>query len=176
MTIDSPRSEEYVRLWAVHAQRIYSYILSMLANRADADDVFQEVSMTIWNKFEQFESGTNFRAWAYRVSLNKVREFQRARRNEPVFCDNALLEVVDRLTTQRSDVLDTQYRLLTHCLHKLCPRDRDLIERLYRVGATPKSVSQQVGRSVAGIYKALGRIHDALLDCVRSSAVKEECP
>ncbi len=170
----SSKTQEYVRLWTTYGQRVYAYILSLVANRADADEVFQEVSMTVWMKFDQFELGSNFRAWAYRIALNKVREFQRARRYLPVFLDSDLLEIVDRLTTERSEALDNQYRALADCLGKLHPRDRDLIERRYRVGATPKSVSQQVGRSVAAVYKALSRIHDALFDCMRRATVMEE--
>ena len=83
------------------------------------------------------------------------------------------LEIVDRLTTERSEALDKQYRALADCLGKLHPRDRDLIERRYRVGATPKSVGQQVGRSVAAVYKALSRIHDALFDCIQKATAME---
>ena len=175
MTKKPPVSEDYVRLWTAHAQRVYAYILSLLVNRADADEVFQDVSLSVWMKFEQFELGTNFRAWVYRIALNKVREFQRSRHRDLVFCDVEMLEIVDRLTKDRSDMLDNQYRALAGCLGKLHPRDRDLIERRYCVGATTKSVSHQVGRSVAAVYKALGRIHNALFDCVRHAAITEEC-
>ena len=78
--LDPPQNAEFVRLWTLHGQRVYAYLLTLTSNRADADEIFQEVGITLWEKFDQFESGTSFQAWARRVALNKVRSFRQLRR------------------------------------------------------------------------------------------------
>jgi RNA polymerase sigma-70 factor (ECF subfamily) len=170
---DPRRTEQYVRLWTSHGQRVYAYILSLVANRADAEELFQDVSMTLWTKFDQFTPDSDFQAWARRIALNKVRSFQQLRRHKTLLCSSEFLEIVDRVIVERAELLDAQYEALAHCLDKLHPRDRDLIDRRYRGAATPKTVAQQVGRSVTAVYKALGRIHDALFDCVRRATATE---
>ncbi|HBO44021.1 MAG TPA: RNA polymerase [Planctomycetaceae bacterium] len=170
---DSPRTEEYVRLWTTHGQQVYAYILSLVANRADAEELFQDVSMTLWVKFDQFIPGSDFRAWAYRVALNKVGSFQQLRRHRTLLCTSEALEMVDQAILAGVGRLDAQHDALADCLDKLTPRDRDLIDRRYRQGTSPKAVAEQVGRSATAVYKALSRIHNTLLDCVQRATVTE---
>ncbi|MBN1910394.1 MAG: hypothetical protein JW818_11685 [Pirellulales bacterium] len=73
----TPPTTEFVRLWTSYGQRIYGYVLALTSNYADADEIYQEVGMTLWEKFDQFTPGTSFQAWARQVALYKVRNFQR---------------------------------------------------------------------------------------------------
>ena len=41
---------------------------SLLANLDDAEVVMQETSMAMWKKFDQFETGTSFRNWAFQIA------------------------------------------------------------------------------------------------------------
>ncbi|MBN2023571.1 MAG: sigma-70 family RNA polymerase sigma factor [Pirellulales bacterium] len=173
---DPGKTTDYVRLWTTHGQQVYAYILSLVANRADAEELFQDVSMTLWMKFDQFVPGTEFRAWAYRVAFNKVRSFQQLRQHRTLLCTSEALEMVDHVVLSGTKQLDAQRDALAGCLEKLHPRDRDLIDRRYQQGAPPKTVAQQVGRSVAAVYKALTRIHDTLFDCIRKATAAEGTP
>jgi RNA polymerase sigma-70 factor, ECF subfamily len=170
---DSSRTEEYVRLWTTHGQQVYAYILSLVVNRSDAEELFQEVSMTLWAKFDQFVPGSDFRAWAYRVAYNKVGSFQQLRRHRTLLCTSKALEMVNQVIAAGVEKLDAQHDALADCLEKLTPRDRDLIDRRYQQGVPPKVVAHQVGRSATAVYKALARIHDALFDCVRKATSTE---
>jgi len=46
-------------------------------------------------------------------------------------------------------------------------RDRTLIRRRYESGAAVQMVAADLGRSVQAVYRALNRIHLALLDCIQ---------
>ena len=59
------RSEEFISLFAANQRRIYGFVATMVPRASDVDDVFQEVSMNLWRNFDEFESGTNFAAWAF---------------------------------------------------------------------------------------------------------------
>jgi RNA polymerase sigma-70 factor, ECF subfamily len=171
--LDSRQTAEFVRLWTLHGQRVYAYLLMLLSNDADADELYQEVGMTLWEKFEQFVSGTNFQAWARCVALNKVRNFRQLRRHNTALCSPEFFEAVDQAIAEDAGELEAQHRVLADCLRRLRPRQRDLIEQRYRPGATPTSVASQTGRSVKAVYEALRRVHNALLDCVRKAALGE---
>ena len=47
--------------------RLYGYIYALVQNQADAEDLFQETTLCLWQKFEEFEQGTDFGRWATRV-------------------------------------------------------------------------------------------------------------
>lgn len=171
--VDNERNREFVRLWTAHGQRVYAYILTLLPNRADADDIFQETGTTLWEKFDEFQPGSNFRSWACRIAFNKVRSFRQLRRHRVTLLSNESLNLVAHITADKSHELDRQHQFLADCYAKLTPTDQQLIDLRYEPQATIKTVSHRVGRSVDAIYKALARIHRALFDCVRNAADEE---
>ena len=74
----------------------------------------------------------------------------------------------------RADVLDARTEALVLCRERLSDRDRDLLDRFHRDGATAKDVARQVGRNVQYVYRAIRRIHGILLDCIREALSKEQ--
>ena len=56
--------EEFVGLLMGSQQRVFSYILTLLPNVADAQDVLQETSIVLWRRLAEYEPGTDFTAWA----------------------------------------------------------------------------------------------------------------
>ena len=48
------------RLLLENRHRMYGYIFSLVRNRADAEDLLQETSITLWEKFDQFDPETDF--------------------------------------------------------------------------------------------------------------------
>ena len=71
----SDPSQDFVALFLAHQARIYAFIVTLLGNRSDADDVLQETGITLFQKFSTFQPGTDFLAWACRVAKNKVMDF-----------------------------------------------------------------------------------------------------
>ena len=55
---------------------MYGYIFSLVRNRADAEDLLQETSITLREKFEQFDPETDFIPWAFQWH-SEVKNFQR---------------------------------------------------------------------------------------------------
>jgi RNA polymerase sigma-70 factor (ECF subfamily) len=54
----------------------------MTRNRVDAEDLVQETFARAYASFEQFEPGTNLRAWLYRILLNSFFDNCRKRQRE----------------------------------------------------------------------------------------------
>jgi RNA polymerase sigma-70 factor (ECF subfamily) len=158
--------EEFLRLFLAHQRRIFAYILTLLPHLADADDVFQQTSITLWARRGQFQRGTNFSAWSCRVAYNTVLNFRAKSARERVRFDDALLARIAAQAEQMGHELDVRRAALHQCLGRLRANDRDLLERRYAPGVTIKSLAAAIGRPVEGLYKALRRIHEALSECV----------
>lgn len=162
-----PNYSGFMELYSAHSRRIYGFISMLLSSSGDVDDVFQETSKVLWEKFDQFKIGTNFYAWASEVARYQVlAHLQHRKRSRLVFSTEFIQTVSDEVLSHE-ETLEDKHRVLQDCLRRLKARDRSLIELRYIPGATTKSVAQHVGRSVAGIYKALNRIESALIECVR---------
>ena len=56
-----------------HQRQIFSYIYILVPNRSDAEDLLQETSLVICEKFHEFEEGTDFVAWACQIAYWRIR-------------------------------------------------------------------------------------------------------
>src|SRR5580698_2337957 len=59
-------------LMTQHQRRIFSYIYTLVPDRHDAEDLLQETSLVICEKFDQFD-GRDFMAWACQIAYWRVR-------------------------------------------------------------------------------------------------------
>ena len=163
------RYDEFVDLFSGHARRIYGYVYTMLPRWADADDVFQETSRVLWQKFGGYRSGTNFFAWACQVARYQVLFFrQRQQRSRVTFTD-AFLEAVAASRGREDDRLEAEQRALAECMEKLKARQREIILSRFAPEATTKSVAARLGMSTDAVYKSLGRIQATLLECIEEA-------
>ena len=170
---DMSRGREFLRLYQASERRIFGFILALVPQWSEAEDLLQETTMTLWSKFETFEPGTDFAAWALCVARYRVMNHRKKKRHQHVQFSDEVLEVLDERVRSAAAELDVFRDALGHCLRKLPERDRELIHLRYEYDTTTKSVAQRLGRSVDAVYKALNRIHMQLLYCIRRTLAAE---
>jgi len=78
----SQRTARFERDALPYLGKIYPKALGMTRNRVDAEDLVQETFTRAYASFEQFEPGTNLRAWLYRILLNSFFSSCRKRQRE----------------------------------------------------------------------------------------------
>ena len=166
---------EFVSLWTTHARRVYAYIFSLVPNASDADDILQETSLVLLRKFEEASPIGNFPSWACKVAQLKVLEFYKQRRGTQQV-DEAFLDVVSQEASRHIDRLDRRMEVLGDCLRLLSGKDRRLIDLRYRGSHSVELVAQKVGRTSSAVYKALARVRESLLECVRRKLTEGESP
>jgi RNA polymerase sigma-70 factor, ECF subfamily len=164
-----PEAESRKRLMTLmtqHQRRIYSYIFTLVPRRPDADDILQETSLTICEKFDEFEPGTDFVAWACQIAYWRVRYARQKYARAKVFFNQDVLDAVAKTASEISGELDERHTALSQCLEKLNARDREFLLTRYEAGCGVREAAKRSGRSMAAAYKALTRIRKLLLDCV----------
>src|SRR6478672_6691642 len=57
-------------LVSAHRDRVYNITFRMLGNRAEAEDVAQEVFITVFKTIDTFREESKFSTWLYRVTVN----------------------------------------------------------------------------------------------------------
>jgi RNA polymerase sigma-70 factor (ECF subfamily) len=171
---ESPIGEKQLMvLWTAHAARIFAYILTLEPQRANAEDIFQETAMVVWEKRTEFTPGTDFRAWACRIAYFNVLSFARHRRKFGTV-DEQLLEMLSHEIPVAAEEIEPRLSALGGCLEKLSPRNRKILELRYASGATAKQLAEVTKLSVVGVYKALQRIQDSLLACIEREIARED--
>ena len=169
------KNKQFLRLFLQNERRIYAYVLTLLPNRADADDVLQDASIAMWDRFDADAPPGDFLAWARRVAYHKVLDFyKKTQRAQARLSRIFVARLAETAATQCEALqLDDRRTALASCLEKLPQRDRDLLTRRFADGATTQSTSEQLGRSVDAVYKALAKLRQSLFDCVQNTLARE---
>lgn len=82
-------ADAFETLLEPHLDALYRTARRMTRNADDAEDLVQDTALRAYRAFDQFEPGTNFRAWIFRVLTTTFINRQRAIGRQPV------VEVVD---------------------------------------------------------------------------------
>ena len=67
---------------AEHGKRVFAAAYSLLKNRADAEDVVQDVFLRYFTDEKQFASEAHIRAWLLRTAINRAKDLLRAARRQ----------------------------------------------------------------------------------------------
>lgn len=163
---DPSRHEEFVSLYVRHEPAVFSFVLSMVQNTADAEDVVQRASMTMWRCFDQYESETNFRNWAFQVAKNAaLNHLTKMKRDRHVFGEK-LIGLLAEQVEEQADNLDARRRALDACLEKLPEADHEMVAGCYAEGSTIRLFAEKAGESANKIYKRLNRVRLQLQRCI----------
>jgi RNA polymerase sigma-70 factor (ECF subfamily) len=172
MSSDSAR-EVFVRLLTQHQRRIYAYILGIVPNWNDADEILQETNIRLWSEFERFEIGTNFEAWAVRVAHFQILSWRKRVSRSRLFFDHSLVELIAQEFGAGNAVAEARHQALRECVAALEPRQSELLARCYAEGAKINQVAESLARSAASVHKALQRVRLSLHKCVRRRLAEE---
>ena len=71
-----------------HLNDLFRTATRVLGERGRAEDVVQEVYLQAWKSFERFESGTNCRAWLYKILFHCVNHHRRKWFRFPLLKEN----------------------------------------------------------------------------------------
>jgi RNA polymerase sigma-70 factor (ECF subfamily) len=170
---DLDREKQLMLLMTQHQRRIFSYIYALVPNRTSAEDILQETSLVVCEKFDQFRPGSDFVAWACQIAYWEVRRARQKFARAKVVFDQEVVDAVAQTAAEMAAEVDERHDALAHCLQRLNPRDRELVLSRYEPGGGVEVAAQRSGRSLEAAYKALGRLRKLLLDCVTNRLAME---
>ena len=161
------QTEAFLRLLTQHDRWLAAYVYSLVASGADADDILQEVKVTMWKHFAKFEAGSSFRAWARRIATNQILNYRRTEKRRPSSTlDETFIEAVAAEIDRRADALDGRADALRLCLRKLPEAHRKIVVWRYYEDCGVEEIAAKSERTVEAVYRLLSRIREVLNDCV----------
>jgi RNA polymerase sigma-70 factor (ECF subfamily) len=170
----SERNAEFVELIAQHQGQIYGFICALVRNRDDAQDILQQTLLVLWQKFSQFQPGTNFLSWAFQVSQIEARRFRSVRRSTGVQLSEELLSLVAQsmVNEAQEDLFQARKGALAECLRKLSEHDHQLVNEVYGSRKRVNDIAVEAGRIPQSVTNSLRRIRRRLFDCIERSVTK----
>ncbi len=151
---------EVERLYLRNAAVIKGFVRALLPDAEAAEDVFQEVYLTVRSKADNFRSGSDFMAWVRAIARLHV---LRAR---PRPCRWAT--TIENLAEDGDDFVDDweeQRLAMRLCLQQVQPRARELLQLRFVRELPPRRIAEQLQRSVNGVSAALSQALRTLRHC-----------
>lgn len=170
---DNDPAREFVRLLAQHERRLYGYVVSLVPNWHDADEIVQETKIRLWEQFAQYDRRRDFGAWACTIAYYLVLAHRKTVQRKQARFSQQFVDLMAAEATALADEVDDRHHALQQCLEILSTTNRQLIARCYQGNETIKEVAIQMGRPIAGTQKAVARIRHKLQACIESKLQQE---
>jgi RNA polymerase sigma factor (sigma-70 family) len=95
--LKNKQESAYALLVSQLGSRVYNTCLSLLQNTEDAEDVSQEVFVSVYQSIEQFKGYAKLSTWVYRIAVTRSLEHIRSRNRKKRFA------FIQRLITSDSE-------------------------------------------------------------------------
>jgi RNA polymerase sigma-70 factor (ECF subfamily) len=154
-------------LYIRYADHVYGYVLSIVRDEYEAEDVTQHLFAKLMHKLEKYEPrAVPFSAWIIRVARNVALDHMRQRRAIPC-------EEVRELQVHQGDDESTRHRArdLRLALESLPEDQRQVVVMRHLVGLSPGEIAGKLGRTEPSIHGLHHRGRGAL----RSVLTEMDC-
>ncbi len=160
----SGSGQAFSALYNEHAAPVLAFLVGRLKDRASAEDCLQETWTKVWRSRHQYEPGSNFRAWLFRVANTVKLDHQRkqARRPTTELLEGDGVDKVRRTDGVRSDELDA----LRECLQEQGGDFVDVFRRVKVDDESPVDVANELGVARGTVDSRVNRAKKIIASCV----------
>jgi len=169
MTGNQQSPADTIRQISQHQAALLAYILTLHPDRAEAHDILQETNVVMWQKIGDFQPGTNFKAWAFRIAyLQTLAQLKRRQRGNWLGFSSELMETLAEEAEPQLAEFERRHAALRSCLKKLPDSDRRIVQSHYEHSQPLATLSASIGRSVGALKQVLFRVRRTLRSCIET--------
>lgn len=171
---EQDRHQLFAELVTRHQSELYGYIYAVLRNWEDTDDLYQSVCVVLWSKFELFEPGTSFFAWARQTARFKVAEFLRQKQTSNCLSEKLREILAEDTVNPYGDNAEEYLTALRQCRQKLAAGDDELLRLRYVEDLNTVQIADRLQRLQQSVSRSLVRIRRWLFECIELELSKRE--
>lgn len=160
-------SDQYFLAVTAIQNKLYAFILSLLADPVAAQDVLQETNLVLVRKAADFQTGAKFESWAYSTARFQVMAHLRDRNRDRIVLDETFAEKLAPEAEVMAEETEQRIRLLDVCIERLSASHRTMLHKRYRKESTMEDLADEHGKSISAIKQVLYRIRSLLAKCVQ---------
>lgn len=164
---------EFTEQFVCNQHRIFAYIVTLVRDRDNAEDIYQSTSLILWKKWKECGPPNNFFGWACGVAHNQVRNMLRTTRPGRLELSEDVLTLVAEARKKTDELFEVRSHFLPFCLSKLSDEQRQLVERCYLGEEFIKTIAEDMHLSPAALTMRLQRIRKILFECIELASEAE---
>jgi RNA polymerase sigma-70 factor, ECF subfamily len=138
--------DAFAELFAFYAPRVKSYMLRLAAGEAQAEELAQEVMITVWRKAHLFDrTQASVSTWIFRIARN--RRIDLSRRQRPVELDPEMPGVAPEALPAPDARLNAEERetQVRAALAELPDEQIDLLKAAFYEGLSHREIADKTG-------------------------------
>ncbi|WP_175578745.1 RNA polymerase sigma factor [Tenacibaculum aiptasiae] len=157
------KDDEFKQIYKESKDKIYRLCLSFVGNKADADDLFQDIYIKVWYNLKNFRKESNINTWIYRIAMNTAllqlnKKNKSNKRYSTVESEHLKKEVEENETNHYSE---EELNELHQAISSLKKVDR-IITHLLLEDNSYNEIAEITGLSVSNVGVRINRIKTAL--------------
>ena len=130
--VQSRDSRAFDQLMREYSPELYNFILRIVSNTEDAQDILQDTFVRVWEKSHQFKGKSSVKTWIFRIAINLSYTHLKKRKRWSL----SILDEIKSLISGSDPVRDTEREynsaLLEKSLAFLTPRQHAVVvARIY---------------------------------------------
>lgn len=159
-------SASFLELLNRYTQKVHNLAMRITRNPEDAEEVLQDVFVTVYKKIDKFEGKSAFSSWLYRITVNtSFMKLRKRRQNHSVSLEEISPSVRESWVSDRSDQSDINFICSRHELRNELERAVSKLPGEYRVifvlrdidGLSNQEVGEILNLSVPAVKSRLHR-------------------
>ncbi len=153
------------------SKKIYNYLLKMLRNKEDAEDILQETFIAFHKKMNSVKE-SSYRSYLFRTAYNKALNFIKKRdaKNKLVTNYNEMEHFEDKPTANNED----QNKLIEDALAQLKPKEALLIELQYYQKMSYRQMAEVLETTPSAVDSKLVRAKKKLMKILNEQKKTQE--
>jgi RNA polymerase sigma-70 factor, ECF subfamily len=159
------------QLYAKYFQKLYGFSSRITGNKADAEEIVQEVFIKVWEIRETLDPEKSFNSLLFTIAKRKIYNKARARIYNQIYVDYMRLHLkcTEELTEQEISFNETQF-ILNNAISHLPDKRRQIFMLSKIEGLSNKEIALRMNTSVSNIENHINKA----LKMVRNHMLKNE--
>lgn len=158
--------DSFCELLTRYSEKVHHLSLRITRNEEDAEEILQDVFVTVYNKIDKFEGKSAFSSWLYRITVNTAfMKLRKRKQTNAVSLDEMNAGLQENWTSSRSDMSDVNYLCSRHELREQLEAAIERLPEEYRTifvlrdvdGLSNQEVGEILNLSVPAVKSRLHR-------------------
>ena len=149
--------ERLARHWLEAEPSVQAYVFAAVSGFQDAEDVLQQVALTVARRFDEYDATRSFCAWALWLAKSRIADHYRKKGRERLVFSEALMDQLAEVLVQQQPERAARHEVLALRYEEGAPMDR---------------VAEAIESTASAVRVILFRIRNLLAECMNSELTR----
>lgn len=150
----------FSHLFSFYKSQVLYYCIHFVKDKEIAEDITQDIFLTVWEKKEDIQVEQSFSAFLYTIARNRIYDMFRSLSARSVLYEKLMEQAIDYVDDVEKSLEEKNIQeLIAQALEQLSPRQREIFELSRSKGLSHKEIAERLGLSV---YTVQDHIKNAL--------------